>query len=202
MEFLWTCHDTDIFISKILKLRHDGARFFRNILLLSWLIQIMNPWVQNCIIFLKTINDRVSNSSFSILLKTWLFTPQNHRKIRCKQTLSSIDVAKSNLGWFLLILIFRPLSPMIHRLLLRSSRHLRFSNYNSKYHFLQPICSMDVDCFGLDSRCLLVVSKYVCSSLTKVSLETRIQKSVISDWRGKESKINIHGNIKSTLWIS
>lgn len=58
---------------------------------------------------------------------------------------------------------------------------------------------MDVDCFGQDSRCLLDVSKYVCSSLTKVSLETRIQESVISDWRGKESKINIHGNIKSTL---
>lgn len=156
MEFLWTSHDTDIFI----KLRHDGARFFRNILLLSWLIQIMNPWVQNCIIFLKTINDRVSNSSFSILLKTWLFMPQNLRKIRCKQTLSSIDVAKSNLGWFLLILIFRPLSPMIHRLLLRSSRHLRFSNYNSKYHFLQPICSMDVDCFWprftLFTRCFQI----------------------------------------------
>lgn len=71
-------------------LRHDGARFFRNILLLSWLIQIMNPWVQNCIIFLKTINDRVSNSSFSILSKTWLFTPQNHRKIDVNKPLAAL----------------------------------------------------------------------------------------------------------------
>lgn len=134
----------------------------------SW--QNNEPQGSKLYYFLPTINDWVSNSSFSVLLKTWLFTLQKYKKDRCKQTLSSIDVAKSNLGWFLLILILKPLSPTIHRLLLWSSRHLNFSNFNSKYHFLQPISSMGVDCFGQDSRCLLGVSKYVCSNLTKVTL--------------------------------
>lgn len=56
---------------------------------------------------------------------------------------------------------------------------------------------MDVDCFGQDSRCLLDVSKYVCSSLTKVSLETRIQESVISDWRGKKVKLIYMATLKA-----
>lgn len=169
MEFLSMCHDTDIFNIHLHYPRHDGARFFRNILLLSWFLT-NEPQGSKLYYFLPTINDWVSNSSFSVLLKTWLFTLQKYKKDRCKQTLSSIDVAKSNLGWFLLILILKPLSPTIHRLLLWSSRHLNFSNFNSKYHFLQPISSMGVDCFGQNSRCLLGVSKYVCSNLTKVSL--------------------------------
>lgn len=50
---------------------------------------------------------------------------------------------------------------------------------------------MDVDCFGQDSRCLLDVSKYVCSSLTKVSLETRIRESVISDCLETAKKVKL-----------